>query len=192
MCTTQPIKNPKELEALKNFYLTQQPNLRNYAMINTGLNTALRIGDLLSLKWKDVYCFETGSYRTHLVIQEEKTGKENSIAINSSLRHGLTIYRKSLTHVLPEQLIFPGRNPEEPLSRSQAFRIIKHACTELHLSERYSCHSLRKTFGYHAWSSGANPAVLTILYNHSSFQVTKRYLGIDQDDKDQLFLKINL
>lgn len=76
MCTTQPIKNPKELEALKNFYLTQQPNLRNYAMINTGLNTALRIGDLLSLKWKDVYCFETGSYRTHLVIQEEKQEKK--------------------------------------------------------------------------------------------------------------------
>ncbi len=75
-----------------------------------------------------------------------------------------------------------------PLSRSQAFRIIKRACSRLALPEHISCHSLRKTFGYHAWAAGANPTVLMVIYNHSSFSVTKRYLGIEQEDKDNIFL----
>lgn len=35
-------------------------------------------------------------------------------------------------------------------------------------------------------------AVLMEIYNHSSFEITKRYLGIEQDDKDSVFLEINL
>lgn len=31
-----------------------------------------------------------------------------------------------------------------------------------------------------------------VIYNHSSFQITKRYLGIEQDDKDRIFLDLNL
>lgn len=55
-----------------------------------------------------------------------------------------------------------------------------------------SCHSLRKTFGYQAWKEGAEPALLMAVFNHSSYNITKRYLCIDQDDKDELFLKMNL
>lgn len=51
MSTTQPIKSKKDLFALKNFYLNDEPNLRNYALICTGINTALRISDILDLTW---------------------------------------------------------------------------------------------------------------------------------------------
>lgn len=30
------------------------------------------------------------------------------------------------------------------------------------------------------------------IYNHSSYAITKRYLGIEQDDKDDVFLHLNL
>jgi len=192
MCTTQPIKNKEELNALKNYYLDQEYHPRNYALINTGLNTALRVGDLLSLKWKDVYDFSLDTFHTHLILTEAKTGKENCIAINQSVRQALSLYQSTLLCFRPQDYLFPGRSTDAPLSRSQAFRIIKHASANLHLSDRISCHSLRKTFGYQAWASGANTTVLMLLYNHSSFQVTKRYLGIDQDDKDRVFLNLNL
>lgn len=192
MSTTQPIKNLHDLENLKNYYLKTQPNLRNYAMISTGVNTALRIGDILSLQWKDVYDFQEQKFQTHLIHIEAKTGKQTCIAINESLRYALSLYLQSLPFPLPEHYIFQGKIPQHPLSRSQAFRIIKQACNELHLSEHISCHSLRKTFGYHAWIAGVNPAILMVIYNHTSFANTKRYLGIEQDDKDQIFLNLNL
>ncbi len=192
MGTTQPIKSIRELDALKDYYLTKKTNFRNYALICTGVNTALRIGDMLSLTWNDVYDFHTESFRKHIIVREHKTGKENMIAPNNSVLKGLEIYKDSLSAVLPSHFIFSGRDASIPLSRVQAFRIIKQACTELNLPDNISCHSLRKTFGYHAWVSGTNPAVLMVIYNHSSFQITKRYLGIDQDDKDKVYLSINL
>ena len=84
------------------------------------------------------------------------------------------------------------KNRDMPISRYQAFRIIKKAATDTNLPEHISCHSLRKTFGYHAWKNGTPPALLMDIFNHSSYQITKRYLCIEQDDKDNVFFQINL
>lgn len=191
MSTTQPIKSKKDLFALKNFYLRDEPNLRNYALICTGINTALRISDILELTWQDVYDFRQNTFRPHLTLRENKTGKKTVIALNKNLQKALAAYRNSLPPQKPEQYIFPGKGSLS-LSRQQAFRIIKHAGAALKFAEPVSCHSLRKTFGYHAWAAGASPAILMMIYNHSSFQITKRYLGIDQDDKDHVYLNLNL
>ncbi len=51
---------------------------------------------------------------------------------------------------------------------------------------------MRKTFGYHAWKTGGQPALIMDIYNHSNIEITKRYLSIDQDERDNLFNKINL
>lgn len=193
MSTTQPIRSLEELQQLKNFYYQQEPNPRNYTLITLGLNTALRISDLLQLTWGDVYDFETQKFRYHITVTEQKTGKENRIALNQNAQHALLLYRKNFSTVSPQDYLFPGKGHADiPLSRSQAFRIIKHASESLHLDEHISCHSMRKTFGYHAWKCGTPPAVLMEIYNHSSFEITKRYLGIEQDDKDSVFLEINL
>lgn len=192
MSTTQPIKDTKDIEALKDYFLNCQKNLRNYALFCTGVNTALRIGDILNLTWGDVYDFRQKIFRKHITVCEHKTGKENTIALNENVTQSLSRYLQSLSDIKADAFLFPGRNPDTPLSRTQAYRIIKHACADLNLPEHISCHSLRKTFGYHAWASGANPTVLMIIFNHSSFRVTKRYLGIEQDDKDKIFLTLNL
>lgn len=192
MSATQPIRDLEQLEELKNYYLHVQPNLRNYTLIHTGINTALRIGDILSLRWREVYHFSTHSVRTHITITEHKTGKHTCIAINEALRHTLLMYFDSLKTPSPNDYLFPGKTAAAPLSRSQAFRIIRQAAQDLHFSEPVSCHSLRKTFGYHAWASGASPTLLMVIYNHSSFTITKRYLGIEQEDKDKIFLGLNL
>lgn len=192
MSTTQPIKSKKDLIAFKNFYLKEEPNLRNYALICTGINTALRISDILHLTWKDVYDFKQDCFRSHLTVRESKTKKENIVALNKNIQKALLTYKNSISTPSPCQYIFPGKTALQPLSRCQAFRVIKHACEALHFPDNISCHSLRKTFGYHAWASGVNPTILMLIFNHSSFQITKRYLGIDQADKDEVFLKLNL
>lgn len=69
---------------------------------------------------------------------------------------------------------------------------MKEAAAFAGLEEHISCHSLRKTFGYHAWKQGTQPALLMSIFNHSTYHITKRYLGIDQDDKDEVFAKIRM
>ena len=57
MGTAQPIRNDEELEAFRNYYLEQKMYYLNYALICLGVNSALRISDILKLKWNDVYAF---------------------------------------------------------------------------------------------------------------------------------------
>lgn len=192
MGTTQPIRNLNDLERLKNYYLTEHPNMRNYALIHTGLNTALRISDILSLRWRDVYDYNKKKFQKYIILNEKKTGKKSCIAINRSLHHTLDMYMDTLENPQPADYVFSGRTAGTSLCRTQAFRIIKNACADLAISCQISCHSLRKTFGYHAYNAGVNPTMLMLIFNHSSFEITKRYLGIEQDDKDQVFLNLNL
>ena len=78
MSTTQPIRSKQLLHDFKDYYLTKQPNSRNYTLILIGLNTALRINDILHLTWGDVYCTEHSRFYTHLLITEKKTEKETT------------------------------------------------------------------------------------------------------------------
>ena len=91
-----------------------------------------------------------------------------------------------------DYLFCKNTDRQHPINRSQACRIVKEAAAQTTNSRMVSCHSMRKTFGYHAWKQGAQPALLTGLFNHSSYDVTKRYLGIEQDEKDSVYLKIDL
>lgn len=75
MGTTQPIKNKKDITALKEYFLTEDFNLRNYTLITMGINTALRISDILTLRWKDVYNTDEQSFRSHLNKRNRKQEK---------------------------------------------------------------------------------------------------------------------
>ena len=100
MGTTQPIRDRQELQNFSTYYKDEKPNLRNYALVVLGLNTALRISDLLHLRWNDLYDFEKLCFRDHLLIKEQKTGKRNRIAINEKAREAMEMY-------------FNERNPAE-------------------------------------------------------------------------------
>lgn len=193
MSTTYPIKSEEKLEKFKEYYLTVKPECRNYTMIILGLNTAFRISDLLMLKWRDVYNKKKKCFREHICLIEHKTGKERSVAINANVYKALNILGKDSYDMNEESYLFTnGRKTEAHLSRSQAFRIVKEAAEYAGLDEHISCHSLRKTFGYHAWKQGVQPALLMELYNHSSYRVTKKYLCIEQEDKDRVYLNVQL
>lgn len=196
MNSAQPIKKTRDLEKFKNYYKEIKPNHRNELLIILGLNTALRISDILSLKWKYIYDFERKEYKDHITITEQKTGKMSQIYINSNVLNALKDYKEYLEQrnkvIDSNTYLFNHSNKNVPITRSQAFRIVKEAADYYSISGVISCHSLRKTFGYHAWKQGASPVLLVTIFNHSSFNITKRYLGIEQDDKDQIFKKIKL
>lgn len=192
MGTTQPIRDRQELQNFSTYYKDEKPNLRNYALVVLGLNTALRISDLLHLRWNDLYDFEKLCFRDHLLIKEQKTGKRNRIAINEKAREAMEMYFNERNPAEDEFIFSKRTNPYKPLSRSQAYRIVKDDANHTTSEEAVSCHSLRKTFGYFAWQEGVQPALLMDVFNHSSYAITKRYLGIEQDEKDLVYLNINI
>lgn len=196
MNTAQPIRKVEDIKKIKEYYRYRFPHSRNEVLIIIGLNTALRISDILSLQWNMVYDFTKEEYHTHIVLKEKKTGKLSRIYINHNVIEVLSRYQQAQLlrekPVGPDDFLFGHENENIPISRIQAFRIIKKAAEDCSIQGNICCHSLRKTFGYHAWKQGISPVLLMNIYNHSSFQVTKRYLGIEQDDRDQIFRQIYL
>jgi len=189
MPATEPIRDKHKLRQLAGYYL-QRGQLRNYTLIILGVHTALRISDLLRLTWPDVYDEESGDFRTHITITEKKTGKQKVIALN---RQAVNALRLLYPHRRGANIFVSNRRDERPISRVQAWRIVRAGVAAIGLAgQRISCHSLRKVIGYFAWKSGTSPALIMDLYNHSSYDVTKRYLGIAQDDRDKVYLKMEL
>lgn len=187
MAKTEPIRDKEQLKALANYFLSQG-KLRNYTMLIMGIYTAIRISDLLNLRWKDVYNQERKEFRRHLSLVEHKTGKCRSIALNGHVIKALSLYLPSRK----SEYIFDNGHGK-PLSRVQAWRIMHEATSDVGIDDTIACHGLRKTWGYHAWTSQqVSPVVIMDIYNHSSYEVTKRYLGVEQDDLDEAYLEMKL
>jgi integrase len=187
MNTTEPIRNKKQVRELTGYYI-KRGEIRNHVLVVLGIHTALRISDILRLKWDDVYDFENRRIRSSVCIIEKKTGKSKIVALNKSVISALTAY---LPAAKTGVALIINRRTNKAISRVQAYRLIRAASEALAFAQRVSCHSLRKTFGYHAWKSGVSPAVIMEIYNHSSLAITRRYLGITQDDKNTVYLNLS-
>ena len=111
MNTAQPIRNLEDLKNFKNYYKEIHPNARNQLLVILGLNTALRISDLLTLRWEDVYNFSQNRWQEHIEIIEQKTGKTSCIYINHNIHACLQNYQAQLQKeqkpILPEKYLFP-------------------------------------------------------------------------------------
>jgi integrase len=185
---TEPIRNRRQVQELADFYLKQN-RLRDCCLIVLGVYTALRIGDLLRLTWDDVYDFAHRRVRTDIMLTEKKTGKTKFVALNKRVVRALARFASEAAQ--PGCPLIANARTGKAISRIQAYRIVRAAAEALRFPCRVSCHSLRKTFGYHAWKCGVSPAVIMDIYNHSSFAVTRRYLGVSQDDKNEVYLLLD-
>jgi len=186
MKRTEPIRNPAQVRALLSHY-RKLGHHRNSLLIAVGVFTALRISDILSLTTDMVYDFNSRKIRNRITITEKKTGKSKTIALNKSIITALKLY---FPHAAPGEPLFPNLKTGKAITRMQANRIVREAGNAAGISFNVSCHCLRKTFGYAAWKAGTSPVVIMNIYNHSSFAVTQRYLGVCQDDQDTAYLGI--
>ena len=188
MATTQPIRNKHQVRELADYYL-RKGQLRNHVLIVLGVHTALRISDLLRLCWEDVYDFERKRVRVSISITEKKTKKTKVIVLNKTVIGALTLL--AAENAQKGRSLIENPHTRKAISRIQAYRLIRAASEALQFQNHVSCHSLRKTFGYHTWKSGISPAVIMEIFNHSSLAVTRRYLGVTQDDKNAAYLSLD-
>ena len=185
MKATQPIRKKRQVKQYLS-YFRDQGQIRNHTLAILCVYTALRIGDILGLTFGDVYG-KKGKPRKSITITEKKTGKTKTIALHKKVVKALKRYHKEAVPGLP---LILNKRTGKAISRVHAHRILRAASEALGFEQSVSCHSLRKTFGYHAWKNGVSPAVIMEIYNHSSLAVTRRYLGVCQDDLDAVYLEM--
>ena len=85
-----------------------------------------------------------------------------------------------------------SNNFADPIKRGRALKFITSICQEVELRGNYGTHSLRKTWGYHARLQGVDLALIMHKLNHSSIATTKRYLGITDDELQEVVQRFNL
>ncbi len=186
----EPIRDPKKIDAMK-IYLKGK-NIRDYALFVVGINVALRITDLLELTWGDVLK-ENGKDFKVINIKEGKTEKPRNIKLNKTSQKALGGLLNSLDTYSMDDYIFKSREGNnKPITRQQALNILKDSAEAIGVEENVGTHTLRKTWGYHAWKNGFNPALIMETLNHSNLNVTKRYLGIRQDEINDLYDNLNI
>ena len=172
MEVVQPIRSKETIARFKNELLHK--SYRDYILFVIGINTGLRISDILQLKVEDVR-------GTHIVITEKKTNKHKRFFINEQLRKELNMYIKGMNN---DDYLFPSRKGDKPITRVQAYRILNEVAKKLKVEE-VGTHTLRNTFGYWHYQQYKDVAILQDIFNHSSPSVTLRYIGITDDLKDK-------
>lgn len=177
MNTVEPIKDYNLIEAILDYL--KKWDERNYIMFCIGIYAPLRISDILKLRVVDV------KNKNYIYKREMKTGKEQKIPINPVLKKILDNYIYEMSDY---EYLLPSRQCNAkgfygPITRQQAYNIMTKIAKEFKL-EKIGCHTLRKTFGFHYYQDTKDLAVLQDIFNHSDISITKRYIGLTQEMKN--------
>ncbi|GED55756.1 site-specific integrase [Brevibacillus borstelensis] len=169
----QPIRSEEKIKELRE--LLKKNSARDGFLLNFGVNTGLRISDILPLKVSDV------RGKQHLVITEKKTGKRKRFKLNQQLQEAIKSYTKGMDD---DEYLFASSKRPKPITRVRAYQILNGTARKIGLSE-VGTHTLRKTFGYHFYQRTRDIATLQMIFNHSHPAITLRYIGITQDLIDE-------
>ena len=189
MLVVQPIRDENQIRAIKG--ALKKDNPRYYLMWVIGTNLGLRISDILKLKVKDVQD-QRGNIRDSLEFTEQKTGKNRDIELNQEVKEALQyFFKKTGVFDLDEFIFRDSRNTKnkenKPISRTRAYQVINKYARQAGVQTKVGTHTLRKIFGTHARKQGIPIELVSEALGHRNIEVTKRYLGITNDEVKKAF-----
>jgi integrase len=165
----QPIRSKEQIEDMK-WALRRFCSERDYILFLLGINTGLRVGDMLKLKVKDV------KRKKRVVVKEGKTKKARELQL-ANIYDELNAY----IDTLDSEWLFPSRKGDRPITPTQSYRQLNKAA-EFAGVESIGNHTLRKTFGYWFYKQTKDVAKLQTILNHSTPAITLRYIGITSEE----------
>ena len=173
MNAVSPIRDAEKVKRVKRE--AARMGDQQYLLILLGLNTGLRVSDLLQVRVSDI------RDRGYILRREQKTGKQTEVRFHESVVEEM---RKKLAGRRGDELLFasPHINRRgQPINRDTAYKWVVTACRRAGIREPVGCHTLRKTYGYHFYQQYKDIATLMLKFNHTDESVTLRYIGVTQD-----------
>ena len=161
--------------------LAKYGNYKMSLLIALGCFTGLRISDILALRWEQILSTE------EFTIIEKKTGKKWVLRLNPQLQqHIRECYEQILPISIKSPILVSQKGTIFTVQRINVIlkEIKRKYCLKV---KNFSCHSLRKTFGRQVYNMNNENSELALvklmeLFNHSSLAITKRYLGLRQEE----------
>ena len=176
----QPLRTQQEINDFL-FCLRRNQNAeRDVFLFLIGINSGLRMSDIVKLKKKDIISSKNPR------IVEQKTGKTRILYL-SSLQDLIQDYTKDLE---PEDYLFPSTKGNH-LKVNTVYQMFQKVAKLLGRDD-IGTHTLRKTFGYHYYKKTKDVATLMEIFGHSSEKITKRYIGINEDEISETLLNFRL
>ena len=161
--------------------LAKDGNYKMSLLIALGCFTGLRISDILALRWSQIL------YTEEFTIIEKKTGKQRTLRLNPQLqKHIQECYEQIKPIGIKAPILVSQKGTVFTVQAIN--RILKEIKKKYRLKiKNFSCHSLRKTFGRQVYTMNGENSELALvklmeLFNHSSVSITKRYLGLRQEE----------
>ena len=171
---------------------------RNKMLFLIGINSSLRISDLVSLKW-NFFLKEDMTFKDFCKLQPKKTkkyGKFVPVYFNDAVKNVITNYIEQYPIIDMDGYVFKSREGLGAITERAAWKIIVDTAAKAGIEHNVGTHSLRKTFGfwvYHKAKDKNNALViLQAIYNHSSPATTSRYIGLTNEEIESVFNDLNL
>jgi integrase len=180
----QPITKLRHVRSIKKLLADVPRDKLLYVM---GINSGLRVQDILALRIRDVQAAKVGD---RISLKEKKTGKENVLIVNKEIKAALDEYLGTLDEPSPDHFLFKSRKGRNyPLTTYAVTGMVKRWTAAINLSGNYGAHTLRKTWTYHQRREfGVSWEVLAKRLNHSSPSVTRRYLGVQDEEVEHVLM----
>jgi integrase len=180
MNLVQPIRDKGTIQEIKEYL--KEKSERNYILFLFGINTGMRITDILKLRVRDVEGWS-------VFIREEKTKKLKEVKMPPELKKEV---RKYVAGKPKTEFLFKSRKGKnKAITRGAAYIILQDVAEQFGL-ERIGTHSFRKTYGYHFYLQFKDVAALQQMLNHSDPKDTLRYIGISQDNLNAYQTKLRI
>ena len=185
-----PIRNLSDINIIykRMFRINRK---REAELFLIGCNVALRISDLLRLQFDEI---REEIREGHLIgfaeIREKKTRKFKKVTFNTVAMMAIKRLHQQNPH---HDYLFQATGNRvsdriKPVRPDWVHRVFKAASKDLGLDFNFSSHSMRKTYGYHAYKNGLDINVLQKLFNHASVQETFIYIGITEERVSDAYL----
>ncbi len=180
----EPIRDLEKIRLIK--ILLKEQSLRDYLLFTLGINTGLRVNQMLDLKFGDVVD-EQGLPKDFLQLQP----KEQDIYLNGSVRYAIRKFVEG-KQASPEDYLFSSGSKGTPITRQHAYRIVKQVAAKVGLIDHIGMHTLRKTFGYHAFRQGVALSLIQERFHHATPSETLKYIGIKRGEIGTPLINVNL